>query len=241
MAGEIFGQLLANRANRKLAEYQYSKDIEMWNRTNEYNSPTSQMSRLEEAGLNPNMLYGSGVSGATGQAKEMPKYQAPRLTYEMKLDNAMNFLNKYQEMKVNAAKVNNLEQTTRSISLKNIVDAAAQWWDIESRKERSRKLSGERSSAWSKARMYTIDENIKRLLYESGSQIMKYQSEASSAWYNSMIREIERNWAKANQWINAGAKIVGTGAGAFGASKLGGVLKKPPTINKYYNPSYYGN
>ena len=46
---------LTNQANMKLAEYQYSKDLDMWNRQNEYNSPSAQMERFNAAGLNPNI------------------------------------------------------------------------------------------------------------------------------------------------------------------------------------------
>lgn len=42
--------------------------IEFWRMQNEYNSPRAQMQRLQEAGLNPNLIYGDSVSGATGRA-----------------------------------------------------------------------------------------------------------------------------------------------------------------------------
>ena len=61
------------RANREMAEYQYSKELEMWNRMNDYNSPESQMQRFAAAGLNPNLIYGQGNSG---NASTMPHYQA---------------------------------------------------------------------------------------------------------------------------------------------------------------------
>lgn len=63
-----------NKANRQLAEYEWSKNLEMWNLQNEYNSPTAQMQRLKDAGLNPNMMYGNISSG---NASVLPKYQAP--------------------------------------------------------------------------------------------------------------------------------------------------------------------
>lgn len=77
----MFGQHSANQANRRLAEYQYEKNLEMWNRQNEYNSPKSQMQRLQDAGLNPNLIYGS--SGNTGNASSMPEYSSPTMTNEL--------------------------------------------------------------------------------------------------------------------------------------------------------------
>lgn len=35
---------------------------------NEYNKPFNQMKRLEEAGLNPNLVYGQSAAGVAGQA-----------------------------------------------------------------------------------------------------------------------------------------------------------------------------
>lgn len=62
--------------NKELADYQYSKDLEMWNKGNQYNSPQEQMARLKAAGLNPNLVYGSGtVAGQS--AGQLPKYNAP--------------------------------------------------------------------------------------------------------------------------------------------------------------------
>lgn len=85
MGGNLLGSLLGfgsqdrtNKANMQLAEYQYSKQLEMWNRQNEYNLPKNQISRLTDAGLNPNLVYGNGtVQGMT--AAPAPQYHAPTL------------------------------------------------------------------------------------------------------------------------------------------------------------------
>lgn len=66
-----------NRANRELAEYAYSRDLEMWNRQNQYNSPSAQMERLKAAGLNPNLVYGHGAVGNVSSA--IPRYQVPQV------------------------------------------------------------------------------------------------------------------------------------------------------------------
>ena len=53
----------SRRANRRM--------IEFWNMQNEYNSPRAQMQRFQEAGLNPNLIYGDSVSGASGNAGQI--------------------------------------------------------------------------------------------------------------------------------------------------------------------------
>ena len=54
--------------NLSLQQQQQSYETAMWNKSNEYNSPLQQMSRLQEAGLNPNMVYGQSSAGAAGTA-----------------------------------------------------------------------------------------------------------------------------------------------------------------------------
>lgn len=87
------------KAQRKLAEYSYSKDLEMWNKANEYNSPTAQMERLKNAGLNPHLVYGNGsVTGNT--TTQTPKYQqySPEYKYEApQIAGALATLGAYQD------------------------------------------------------------------------------------------------------------------------------------------------
>lgn len=57
-----------NRYNREMADLQWSRALEMWNKQNSYNSPSEQVKRLKEAGLNPNLLYGNGSASAGNSA-----------------------------------------------------------------------------------------------------------------------------------------------------------------------------
>lgn len=50
------------------ADKQNAWNLDMWNRQNEYNSPSAQMSRLKAAGLNPDLMYGNGSAGGVGAA-----------------------------------------------------------------------------------------------------------------------------------------------------------------------------
>jgi hypothetical protein len=53
-----------NKKSRQFSRETYAKtkadNIQFWNMQNEYNSPSAQMARLKEAGLNPNMVYDKG-------------------------------------------------------------------------------------------------------------------------------------------------------------------------------------
>lgn len=66
--------------NNSQAELEYERNLALWNMQNEYNSPMAQKQRLTDAGLNPNLVYGSG-SATTAASAAAPysaaKYQAP--------------------------------------------------------------------------------------------------------------------------------------------------------------------
>lgn len=64
----IFSSLMQIRQNKIQRNYEkemYEKNkqdtIDQWNMSNMYNSPEMQMERLKKAGLNPNLVYGSGT------------------------------------------------------------------------------------------------------------------------------------------------------------------------------------
>lgn len=61
-------QKSANNTNVELAKYQNEWNLAQWNRENEYNHPVQVMKRLDEAGLNPNLVYANGAANI-GAAK----------------------------------------------------------------------------------------------------------------------------------------------------------------------------
>ncbi|WNK12750.1 MAG: DNA pilot protein [Microvirus sp.] len=73
------GQAMANKQQRKLSNQAYQRDLAQWNRQNLYNNPTSQMQRLKDAHLNPNLVYGNGTVGNTSA----PSPSAPIPEYKL--------------------------------------------------------------------------------------------------------------------------------------------------------------
>lgn len=63
---DLIGGQLDYTRSKKMATTANRRQWEFWQANNDYNSPASQMQRLEEAGLNPNLVYGNGA--ATHQA-----------------------------------------------------------------------------------------------------------------------------------------------------------------------------
>ncbi|WNK14041.1 MAG: DNA pilot protein [Microvirus sp.] len=98
-------------ANKEMADYQYSKDLDMWNKGNTYNAPQAQMDRLKSAGLNPNLVYGSGT--VAGQASgQLPKYNAPTMDYShnipVQIGKGANNIAEWQNFRLQQAQIDNL-------------------------------------------------------------------------------------------------------------------------------------
>ena len=78
----------------------------MWHRQNEYNTPSAQMARLREAGLNPNLVYGSGsVTGNT--SGQTPKYQSVKTDFSKRqaLLPALAMLGQFQNFQMKQAQI----------------------------------------------------------------------------------------------------------------------------------------
>ena len=125
---------LTNAKNMKLAKYAYSKQLEMWNKQNEYNSPSNQMLRLAKAGLNPNLVYGNGsVVGNT--TSDYPKFSAP--TFQRYQNNEiMETAQAYQNLQLQKAQINNINaQTNKTKTETDKLESGRDFWADNSRLE----------------------------------------------------------------------------------------------------------
>lgn len=107
------------QGNLELAKYEHSKNLEMWNLNNAYNSPEAQMERLRKAGLNPNMVYGSGkVAGNT--SGEFPKYNAPTVDHSgVVAPRIPDMINMYQDVELKNAQIDNAKLVADQKRLEN--------------------------------------------------------------------------------------------------------------------------
>lgn len=114
-------------ANKELAEYAYSKDVEMWNNANSYNSPEAQMQRLKEAGLNPNLVYGTGAVG--NSSASLPHYQAPNQQYNYRPSvNLPAMLNMFQDFRLRQAQIDNVRAQVQRNNTENAIKAIDLTW-----------------------------------------------------------------------------------------------------------------
>lgn len=187
-------QKKTNKANMELAKYQnewqtqenekaYQRNLKMWNLQNEYNSPTQQMARLRSAGLNPNLVYGSGVTGnSSGSA---PQYQpadikraelSPYRGWNQGLSDAVsNFL----AFRSNRAQVENMEAQNSLIRQQTATEA-------------TRQANIAASTARSEFDLSQANRLKDVSVSMAEAQMTKAQHDASSSWARS-----QQEWIKA--------------------------------------------
>lgn len=214
----LIGSMIANRGNRKLAEYAYEKNVDMWNRENEYNSPVQQMARYQKAGLNPNLIYESG-SASAGNASQLPKYDAPTLSYDTKIPNVLDMMSKYQDIEVKQAQKGVIQENARI--MKTEADMRSLLLDAELHKKYTEgfiskidylKKSAELSSDWGYD-VYSLDAEryggkFDKNKYDQMSsarrenslnELQKSQFEVSKMGINNEIARLTKNWFRFNQ------------------------------------------
>lgn len=76
----LIGNVVGNILGRKREEKANERNIQFWNMQNEYNSPKKQKERLLEAGLNPNLIYGTSPTSAVGNAGAIAPAKAAKYT-----------------------------------------------------------------------------------------------------------------------------------------------------------------
>lgn len=126
-----------NDFNAREAQLARDFQLDMWNKTNEYNSASAQRSRLEEAGLNPYLMMNGGSAGtAQSSGITSPASAAPPLAMQRQdfsglsntLSSALQIANQTKETNANV-------QTLQS--QKSLYDAQANsilsnvdWWKL---------------------------------------------------------------------------------------------------------------
>lgn len=189
-------------ANRKMAEYQFSKDLEMWNRANEYNSPSSQMQRYTSAGLNPNLIYGTGSASSGNTATALPKYQAPtaEFNYRPAVD-LQSTISMFQDYQLKQAQVDNLREQKRNIQLDgDLKYYYKSLWEPDS----STSPIGEQS-LMNQLKKYQL-EVVKADAYTKSRLIGKRMNELD---LKNELKQKEINWFIANSISNIASKSLG--------------------------------
>lgn len=189
-AGNAIGQFVNNAANKKAVKLQNQYNMEMWNRTNEYNHPLAQMERLKQAGLNPHLVYGSSAN--TGNASSIPEYQsyAPQYDFEAPFRSLMSSIAAIQDMRQkDVTRDLTLAQVSKTWAENTVQQAMAEYQDL---KNVNQSLQNDFDSA-------TLQFRIDKEKYGSRVAFNNWQQSISNlAKTNAEIRKINSEIIKNN-------------------------------------------
>lgn len=114
--GNWFSQSLTNNSQRDINQRMYDQQrrdaLSDWERTNAYNSPVQQMQRLREAGLNPNLVYGSGAQNTAAMVRSTNQASYSPIAPKIDVSPVQNSIGMYYDLKAKQAQTNNVEKAT---------------------------------------------------------------------------------------------------------------------------------
>ena len=117
------GNLLSGHLNRKHAREmqgaQMKYQTEMWNKQNAYNTPLAQRKRMEEAGMNPALMYGSAQT-TTGNAQGAPQGSAPTGQQGSPNVDLGGSLGKFADLKIKSAQADLVAQQAETEKAKRV-------------------------------------------------------------------------------------------------------------------------
>ena len=93
----------------KLMDKQNQQQIDFWKMNNEYNTPFNQRARLEQAGLNPDLMYGGSGNMSQSQMPGAASGSAPNVDYGSFSDN-LRFVMQAQVMDAQVSKIEHENQ-----------------------------------------------------------------------------------------------------------------------------------
>lgn len=133
IAGSIANPILQgiqNRKSRKFQKEMYERQrtdaLSDWTMQNEYNHPSSQMARLREAGLNPNLVYGHGADATSSSNVRSSSPDAPHTTApQIDTGQITAGLMAFHDIEVKKAQVDNL-RVQNTVSQQEALLKAAQ-------------------------------------------------------------------------------------------------------------------
>lgn len=77
--------------NYMMKQQEQAYNLELWNLNNEYNSPAAQMQRFQDAGLNPNLIYGQQNTAQAPASASATSFR-PANTQQKQMANAVSMI-----------------------------------------------------------------------------------------------------------------------------------------------------
>lgn len=163
--------------NYLLKQQEQAYNLELWNLQNEYNSPAAQMKRYQDAGLNPNLIYGqSNEASAPASASASPFRSGG--THARRMQNAINTIGAFRQIVEQAweayqyfspygRNMRSFDQMSAGLNLRRS-QAEADWYDYityGARSDLDQKGLPQVAGGY-RAGMYNLEANSKEAAYE---------------------------------------------------------------------------
>lgn len=223
LLGSIVGGIFQgrqNKLNRQFAEDQsnlsWQRQLEMFDRTNEYNSPTAQMERFKQAGLNPHLMYGQGTPGqASAPTPQMARWEGKAPMQNPKLG-GNEFMNMYLGVQMHKKQMEQMDEMieTEKVDrlnkeLHNIITGNKALYSLENEKwslEAKKEMSKLRNRQIEKL-VQDMDINQQKDIYEKWKrgyiQKYKFSPEGNPTLWRS-IQEGKINFGDFMKWMMGG-------------------------------------
>lgn len=104
--------------SREMYDRQYNDNLEFWRMQNDYNHPSAQAKRLQEAGLNKSLMYGNSASGGNAGPISTPDVQSAQFKSPDLggiVTGAMQNVLAYQDVRIKQAQHDNLRAQNQQI------------------------------------------------------------------------------------------------------------------------------
>jgi hypothetical protein len=109
--------------SREMYDKQRADALADWNRQNAYNSPSAQMTRFKEAGLNPNLIYGSMTQSPVVRTSSVEGYspRAPQVDLGNAAAMGLQGLSTYQDTQLKDVQTNLVKEQIKNASTDNML------------------------------------------------------------------------------------------------------------------------
>lgn len=206
-----------NAANLALADKQFEQSQQQIAEMNKYNDPAAQMRRFQGAGLNPNLIYGSGSQSA-GNQTQTARYEPPAMRFDARAIQLPQVLNEFQNFQMRQAQINNVKAHTDNIREKTATESVTRFLrDIQGKRgqiglerdeyqfefqnavvaNRARMSAAQVEQEWQKLANLSQDEQLKLLVRrqkEKGLELMDIEQEQRQA--DLVFSQYKNEWAK---------------------------------------------
>lgn len=151
--------------DQALMGQQFNQNVNMWNMQNKYNSPSAQMARMREGGLNPALMYGGKGGGMAGNASSAPSPITPQRTKAANYGNAaMAGMLAFQDIKLKQAQTDNVNSQT------------------EKNQEQSQLIAQQKLTEEQTTNRATYGAEMEKIRLDNQKEFQKYDGNSDSRW-----------------------------------------------------------